>query len=316
MRPTDVEAIVRASREHELVFSYQKDCYALSLLDHVIGGGRPISSLRQGPFARLLDKSIVKRAMAHAASGVLTPECLRRALPAEREQFTLTLTHWGRGNAEETEPSYYYQTSRPGQSLVLQLNFPVAHDRAYRQLVRPFEEHPFVSQYHPARNSEPFTLAWARLDFDHGASEVLIEEVQCDWVKMAEPYAIGARRWLLDGEPASLHFDPDVGCTADAMLRYVEGVLQPYARLWQECVLMAAIEFSYAKLGVRRVYFHTYEGGTVMKRIRGAYLPPRSLYTDLPARFCFTRTERAPRFLSGDRRVESGQVGWQVLELV
>jgi hypothetical protein len=50
---------------------------------------------------------------------------------------------------------------------------------------------------------------------------------------------------------------------------------------------MTAIEFSYAAIGVRCVYFRTYEGGLVMKRIRGGYLPPRSLYTDLPARFLF-----------------------------
>jgi hypothetical protein len=315
MRPADVEAIVRASRGHELAFSYRKDCYALSLLGHVIGGGRPISVLRRGPFARLLDRAIVKRAMAHAANGVLTPECLRRALPAERERFTLTLTHWGSPNQEEMESSYY-QTSRPGQSLVLQLNFPASHDRTYRELVRPFEEHPFVSPYHPARNAEPFTLAWARLDFDHDASEVLIEEVQCDWVKMAEPYALIAHRWLANGEPACLEFDDDIGCTADAMLRYVEGALRPYARLWQECVLMAAIELSYAELGVRRVYFHTYEGGLVMKRIRGACQPPRSLYTDLPARFCFTRTARPPRIVAGDPRLDRHRVEWQVLELV
>jgi hypothetical protein len=315
MRPADVEAIVRASRDHELVFSYQKDCYALSLLDHVIGGGRRISALRQGPFARLLDKSIVKRAMAHAANGVLTPECLRKALPAKREQFTLTLTHWGSRTVDATE-SGYYQTSRPGQSLVLQLNFPVAHDRAYRKLVRPFDEHPFVSPDHPARSTEPFTLAWARLDFEHAASEALIEEVQCDWVKMAEPYALGAQRWLAGGGHTCLEFDEDVGCTAEAMLRYVEGVLRPYAHLWQECVLMAAIELSYAELGVRRVYFHTYEGGLVMKRIRGSYQPPRSLYTELPARFCFTRTARPPRVLSGDPRLERHGVEWQVLELV
>jgi hypothetical protein len=53
-----------------------------------------------------------------------------------------------------------------------------------------------------------------------------------------------------------------------------------------------------------------------MKRVRGGYLPPRSLYTDLPARFCFTRTGRAPRFLSRDQRVERGEIEWQVLELV
>jgi hypothetical protein len=198
----------------------------------------------------------------------------------------------------------------------VQLNFPASHDRSYRELVRPFEEHPFISSYHPTRNREPFTLAWARLDFEPQSSEVLIEEVQSDWVRFAEPYARRAEQWLAEGELPHLEFDEDVGCTASAMLRYFEGVLRPYARLWQECVLSAVIELCYAELGARRVYFHTFEGGLVMKRIRGSYQPPRSLYTELPERFCFTRTSRAPLVVAGDPRLRRHNVEWQVLELV
>ncbi|HVR21002.1 MAG TPA: hypothetical protein VMS65_14925, partial [Polyangiaceae bacterium] len=181
MLPVDVDAILRAHEAHAIAFQYEKDCYALSLLAHVIGGGRPISVLRAGPFARLLEKPIVKRALAHAVNGMLTPKCLERALPPRREDFRVTLGRWG-GKSERDRRSRYYQTSRPGLSLVLQLNFPESHDRAYRKLVRPGRAHPFLTRAHPVRLEEPFTLAWARLDFDAEADEVLVEEVQCDWV--------------------------------------------------------------------------------------------------------------------------------------
>jgi len=60
MLPVHVNAIVRAHAAHAFAFQYQKDCYALSLLAHVIGGGRPISALRKGPFSRLLEKPSVE----------------------------------------------------------------------------------------------------------------------------------------------------------------------------------------------------------------------------------------------------------------
>ena len=314
MLPVAVDAVLRAHREQSFAFDYQKDCYALSLLAHVIGGGRPISVLRRGSFSRLLEKPIVKRALARAKHGMLTPSCLEFALPEKRERFRVTLGRWGGRTRSEWGDSYY-QTSRPGESLVLQLNFPESHDRAYRKLVRPDGYHPFVTTSHPTRASEPFTLAWARLDVDAKAAEVLIEEIQCDWVKRAEEYREHGDEWLAEGNSADLCFE-DCAATAPAVLRYIERVLEPYARLWEECVLALAVEFSYSALGARRVFFHTYEGGRIMKRMRYATQPPRSLYTRLPERFCFTRTRVPPRMFEGQRRLREHEIEWFSLNLV
>jgi hypothetical protein len=309
----DVDAILRAHSEPQALL-YAKDCYALSLLTHVIGGGRRISALRQGSFARLLDKSSVKRALAHAPNGVLEPKHLERALPTERETFPVTLGRWGTCTGRSRHPRYH-QTSRPGENVVLQLNFPTLHDRAYERLVQPVHGHPFVMGSHPVRAESPFTLGWARLDFDLEADEVLIEEIQSDWVREAKYYRDHALGWLADGEPSRLPFLSDVRANPLEMLAYYERVLEPYARLWPECVLIAAIEFAYSTLGVRRVYLHTHEGGRVMKRLCGRWLPPRSLYTELPERFCFTRTRRPPRLFARDRRVREEGVQWFALDL-
>jgi len=313
MDPADVEAILRAYAA-PVALQYEKDCYALSLLAHVIGGGRPIAMLRRGPFGRLLEKAIVRRALARASGGVLKPEHLGHALPGERECFPITLSSWGGRKARDR--SRYYQTSRPGQNLVVQLNFPERHDRAYRALVKPKGCHPFAPIYHPVRMEEPFTLAWARLDLDVDSGEVLIEEVQSDWVRYARTYAEGAVEWLSEGNPPHLPIGSDLRATAAEMLTYVRKVLAPYARVWEEAVLTAAIELAYERFGSRRVYFHTYEGGLVMKRLDRDFGPPRSLYTDLPERFGFSRTDVAPRVFRRDRRVREGRVEWFVVELV
>jgi hypothetical protein len=314
MLSMDVDAILRAHAAHELAFPYRKDCYALSLLAHVIGGGRPISALRRGPFSRLLDKPIVKRALAVAAHGMLTPKCLERALPGDRETFRVTLARWG-GRTRRDWSDSYYQTSRPGESLVLQLNFPASHDRAYRKFVKPDEVHPFVSTSHPARAAEPFTLAWARLDWDGASDEVLIEELQCDWTKFAASYREDVDEWLTKGHSLEQRF-VDCGASAGEMLHYLERVLAPYANVWEECVLALAVEFAYARLGARKVFFHTHEGGKVMKRMHYYRQPPRSLYTHLPERFCFTRTRVPPRMFAGDRRLEEHEIEWFLLALV
>ena len=348
MFPRDVAAILRAEGSAPLQFPYRKDDYALHLLLLGIGGGRPISVLRQGPFRRLLEKSVVRRALASASNGVLAPRHLAAALApqreafstravaneperkalstravtdepssefaTEREMFSVTLARWGANERSEWGSSYY-QTSRPGQNLVVQLNFPASHDRAYQRLVGPGKYHPFVTYCHPARMDEPFTLAWARLDVDFDAGEVLIEEVQCDWVREARVVKENAEEWLAEGNPARLPCELCLAGTALTMLAYFERVLSRYAALWAECVLAAAIAFSYERLGLRRVYFHTFEGGNLMKRLENCK-PPRSLYTDLPVRFCFVETRRAPAALRKDARVKERMPSFYALELV
>jgi hypothetical protein len=261
--------------------------------------------------------------LARASNGVLAPHHLEagfaeeRETPstpaAKREMFSIRLDRWGADEPSDWR-SRYYQTSRPGQNLVVQLNFPASHDRAYQRLVQPRKYHPFVWYCHPVCIGGPFTLAWARLDIDFDAGEVLIEEVQSDWVREARDVRASAERWLAEGEPACLPFEWCSGGTALTMLAYFDRVLAKYAALWAECVLAATIAFAYERLRLRRVYFHTFEGGNLMKRLRSE--PPRSLYTDLPGRFCFVETRQAPVAFRKDGRVKKRAPSWYALELV
>jgi hypothetical protein len=50
------------------------------------------------------------------------------------------------------------------------------------------------------------------------------------------------------------------------------------------------------EIGIGKIYYHTFNFGCRIKRIAGSK-PPVSLYTKLPDRFCFKKTNQAPGFL-------------------
>ncbi len=99
---------------------------------------------------------------------------------------------------------------------------------------------------------------------------------------------------------------------------YVTKTLAPYHRIWDEAMLSATIEFVRSELGIRTIYYHTFEGGSVWKNIVYAQ-PPRSLYTDLPRKFCFERVADSPEFLKSKRHRKRQRntrcTGWFRIEL-
>ena len=218
--------------------------------------------------------------------------------------YRLTLGHWG-GDGRYWRQRWR-QTSRPGANLVVQLNFSNQHNQAYERLLRPADVHPFQGYGHPVAEGER-TLAWCRLDLDLRTSEALIEEVQNDWLR----FALEHERWVREahalpedaGRPAfRWRRRAPQGTVAD-FLRYVDDVLRPHVKLWDEAVLTAALMLL-GTLGIRRVYYHTFASGNRLKGLAKAWgQPPRSLYTALPRRFCFTETAEVPRFLLAHRRV-------------
>ena len=298
------------------LFHYFKDRYALMLLAYMVGESAPLSRLRAGRAARLLEKPTVRSLLAQLGHAHLDRLSLTSMWPADTHTFLLTLDQWGGGRGR------WYQTSRPGYNLVLQLNFSHIHDSVYRQLVRPACSAHLNSWSHPVLREgrrELFreTLAWARLDVDFDTGEALIEEIQSDWVRGADGLRRAAERARERG-PGCLRYW-EVDGLPEAVIEYVDKVLAPYRRLWAEAMLAAAIMFLREELGLRVIYYHSHDTGSRVKGM-GGWLPPRSLYTDLPRRFCFEETRDCPAFLLGDkgfvrkyRRVADPR--WQRLEL-
>jgi len=249
-----------------------------------------VAALKRSPLAGLLNKPVVKELLAGLGDGVLSQTHCQAVWPMDTREFILTLDRWG------GEDRSWQQTCRPGWNLVLQLNFTSAHGQAMQRLLKTRERAIFNFGGHPVVEPGPDeaprdTLAWARIDLDWTHDEALIEEIQSDWVREAlhtrDHYKRQARRrtpryWWGDGE---------------GLERYCAEQLGAYTRLWSEAMLGATLEFIHRDLGIGTVYYHSFDTGAALKGIQYS-LPPRSLYSELPRRFCFQPCQAPPRFLA------------------
>ncbi len=275
MKHQTVQEIIACLAGERTIFSYFQGRYALSLLLHAANGSYTVRTLRQSPYAQLLEKPIVRSALALCGDGKLHASAFDIWVP-EAADFVLTLASWG-----DDHDRRYNQTSRNGSNLVLQLNFNTGDMARFARLVEYPED--YNTWAHPCRrHSDPCyreTLAWARLDVSFETDEVLIEEIQSDFVRYVQ--------WNKRD-----HDDHDA----------VVAFCKPFRRMWHEAMLSATIQFIWQELGVTRIYYHEHTTGAALKGMKG-WLPPRSLYDTLPRQFCMRPTDHAPSFLMSHRRV-------------
>jgi hypothetical protein len=282
------------------VFPYFRHRYALILVALAAGRDETVSldAVRRSPLAGLLRKPILA---AYARRDAIAVRELDAVRPAGCVHYVLTLALWGDPKARRKE---YYQISRRGVNLVLQLNFSSYHDGVYRKLLRPEDDenefHPFEWDHHPVNKRGRRTLAWARLDIDLDQGEALIEEVQSDWVRDALRIYDGLKRHRRRYGTCRDHWwFAGSGRRFDHVDRYVTEVLEAHRRHWDEAALGATVEFLVRDVGIRDIYYHTWQGGRALKNMQWEQ-PPVSLYEALPRQFCFERVRRAPRFLLGE----------------
>lgn len=288
MELTVLKEVIEALSGERRVFHYFPDRYAVMLLSDYLGDKAvTIAELKQSPYAKLLNKAPVKEALAMAGGGRLTRQHLALVWQPEALNFVTTLTQWGQGKRGMS----WTQMSRSGYHLVLQLNMATDHTQQYQRLLKPEEPHAFNYGGHPVLlEGDRETLAWVRLDFDFETNEALIEEIQCDWIREARSAVKHGYCWYGDYEQEDLE-------------EYVNEVLSPYMKVWEEAMLAAAIDFIRHELGIEHIFYHSFETGALLKRIKYTK-PPRSLYTKLPTRFAFQKTTQDPTFLMQERRVQ------------
>lgn len=195
MKTEDAKEIIACLPKGRTVYPYHHDRYAVQLLELVVDDQVSISELRQSGFGKLLSRLAVKTVVASCGSGNLSREDLAKAWPLEVEVYRLSLTTWGPEHEKDWD-RWGYQTSRPGQNLVLQLNFSNAHNQAYGKIVKSKDNSPFAFYGHPVVQRDWHTLAWARLDIDLDGGEALIEELQSDWVRYSRTAAEFAHQTL------------------------------------------------------------------------------------------------------------------------
>jgi len=294
--------------------------YAAWLLGRVVGEGVPARSLKESGHRRFLENPTVRAVAARAGTGVLTRAALERAEASRAEVYRIGVATWGPAREKHWE-RFWYQTTRPGANLALLLYLPRRHDAAYRRLLDPAGWYPAVNRHHPHARPPRIALAWARIDVDLPTGEALIEEVQSDWIKhlgwlWSSALRLGSGR--ARDRAVRTYFGHPGGRFED-LERYWTRVLAQHRAWWAEATLFAALWLLFERLRVRRIYYHTQEGGRVRKEIDDE--PPRSLYTKLPERFGFELTREPPRFLQHAKKARSSCVRgaadlpWYRLEL-
>ncbi len=312
MKKEILDEVIAYLPEERTLFYYFKGQYAFQLLAYATKEQQSVSAIKRSPFQHLLNQPDVKALLAYQGNGKLTPELFKHAWNENSQPFVLTVDRWGNSNR------WQCQTTRKGCNLVLQLNFSEKHNRAYQRLVKPDDDYVFNYSGHPVMDREKRalyrdTLAWARIDFDLESGEALIEEIQSDWVRRVKRCLLGIKRgstpWYMDW----------CKCKPEEFITYAEKILAPFYTLWSEAMLAAAIRFIYTELGIGSIYYHTYETGQKIKQVIGG-APPRSLYSDLPRKFCFQITDEDPEFIKKDRffirkKRSLKQVAWYKLAL-
>lgn len=295
MRPEIAREVIACMPSGRTLFHYSKDDYAFLLLRMLAVRERSIHKLRQTKARQLLEKPALKPHLAVFSGGMIEPDFLpERQHSADGKCYRLSLDTWG-GDGSNW---HWKQVSRKGVSLVLQLNLNGTDTEKLRSCYSSDGTNPFENRWHPARSGDWPTLAWARLDFDLETGEALIEELQTDLIRDLEWISGAAYSARKAGEKSfercRAKFD------AARVISLWENDFSAERKHWQEAMLSAAIWFLVAEIGLRRIYHHTDGTGSFLKRITGTK-PPRSLYTDLPRRFCFDETEEAPGFLAEGR---------------
>lgn len=295
-----VEEVLACLPAGRTLFPYYKDRYALMLLANAAGNGIGVAELKRRRIGALLGRPAVREVLARCGDGRLRADDLHGHWPAGHEQFLLTASRWGCGPHDREARLAWWQTSRPGWNLVLQLNFSTAYEQALAACLDGSRDPLGVNfPLHPVRirGRDRFyrqTLAWARIDLEFDDDVALIEEVQSDWIRWVGD---ALERWLASREGG----DPTSRRGEAAVRTFLEERLPHYRALWQEAMLAATIAFIRDELGIRTVYFHTPQSNRVVKGLSGSGEAPRSIYTALPRRFCFERTAEGPVFIERAR---------------
>lgn len=293
-----LDEVLACFENERRVLTYFKDKYAIDLLSRFVDEGKKVSEVKASPFSVLLHRPWVREQLAKVGGTALTREHLAHCWREDVVHFQQTLGLWG-----DDDDWRWNQTSRKGANLVVQLNFTKSHDRDYDKRLKGNRFGVYDASYHPVYKGEDrHTMAWARIDLSDDLSEALIEEIQTDWLRDAN----STLSWAKAYQPCRcracrLHGMKDHKSERKRFEAYHAKHIAPMQKIWDEAMLNAALAFLFDDVGVERVFYHDFDTGNALKHIGNWSKPPRSLYTKLPKRFGFTKTDTFPSFIDNTR---------------
>ena len=284
METTLLNEVVECLPKEKTHFRYFKGAYASKILSLLVDDKLNLRELKKTQFKRLIEHQTLKPIIADCGDGVLKKEVLGNVWSEPSQPFLLSVSRWG-GNTNRG----YYQTSRFGENLVLQLNLPMASQVNFKRWICSDRNDSINGEWpcHPVqlkKDNPRFrdTLAWSRIDLDFQHNEALIEEVQSDGVR-------NIKRWYSHSR--------NCDCKGCKQINNYLNWFEAYSKIWSEAMLMATISFIKEELGIDRIFMHTARSGWQVKKMSQHWQAPRSLYSDLPKKFAFNQTWAAPEFL-------------------
>ena len=145
MKPYEVEFIIQTIGSDKKEFCYFRDKYVLELLKYHVNTNKGIEDLRKSNFAKFLEKVPVKQVLSNCGNGILSKDDLDEYIPDGVFEFNYTISKWGEYINHRKDP--YFQTTRPGLSVVLQLNFDQWHNFQYHKWIKSHDadDDPFVA---------------------------------------------------------------------------------------------------------------------------------------------------------------------------
>lgn len=279
-------------------YYYYKDKYAIDRILEQKVDRINSQTLREAGLVKEAHNPLVKKLLVKA-KGALSAQELYGYWPEEGQCFNITFGKWGEAPKRSKKGSWY-QTSRSGYSFVLQLNFSTDHNRDFYRFLKPSSGiRSFQYTGHPIATQRFVTMGWCRMDIDFETNEVLIEELQTDWIR--ELADMEKRLNVIKTDVNAERFFTYHGFNTSRRnwLSYLE-TTRPYKSIWSEALLHAAVVFAKQELGIPNVWMHTYESGNLFKDLKYSK-PPRSLYTKLPKKYGFEQTVQGPLFLRKEK---------------
>jgi hypothetical protein len=299
MKLEDVNEIISCLGSEKQVFHYFKDRYCLDNISYEMTRQNKskfkVSELKSSQLSRFMQKPIINDKLKYFGRGEIRQSDLALFWPEKMESFVLGLGCWGESQRGCD------QTTRNQCNLVLQLNFSSQHIKDYERLVKPNDSNgPFECWGHPVSKHHRKTMSWVRMDIDYDTNEVLIEEIQNDWLRNAKGVLTCLRKRREKApktKPSQVNRFIDA--SYDELEQYVEKSLAPFEKIWAEASMTAAINFIRQHLEIDNIYYHSFDTGVKIKQVCGK--PPRSMYTKLPKKFGFELGNEAPKFISEDK---------------
>jgi hypothetical protein len=298
-------------------YYYYQDKYLVDLVVEKGGSEEYVKTGQlKGSFAeKLLQKEWFKKEFSSNNGGIgIKLSDLESYWPEHTLEFDISVANWGE-NPKKHQKDTWFQTSRSGYNLVLQVNLNQEHFKLYNSWLKPrwHGEGIFNCTCHPVSEKQ-ITLGWIRLDIDFETDEVLIEEIQTDWLREINSLAKKLKNDNDNKHKKILQNESVDGQLADFWKYY--NYMQPVSKIWDELFMSIALWFAKKELQIQNVWMHTFESCLLFKD-QNYSKPPRSIYSKLPKRMGFVLSDKAPLFLMREiylkryfRKAKKDSVKW------